>query len=497
MFNNYKYVSIIMRKSLLKLSFVAGLAFLFSGSEAWAIDGLRYRGEAQVSFSSGQNTPFWLVSNKMGLSSIKKNNGYIRMGVFRDMDEDRKFSWGAGVDLVGAYNFTSSFVIQQLYGEIKYRCLGAMVGSKEIYGEFNNPRLSSGNMLYSGNARPIPQVRVGIPEFTVIPYTKNWLAIKGYVAYGMFTDDGWQRDFAAPGSKRTEHVLYHSKGLFLRVGDVARHPWAVEGGLEMAAQFGGKSYIGDKVIDMPNGIKDWFKVFFPQGGDSSTPMGEQTNVYGNHVGTWSLGVTYNPTPDWGFRAYYQHFFEDHSQLFFDYEWKDGFWGIEVSFPKNPVIGKFVYEYLYTKDQSGAVYNDTSASIPEQVSGIDNYYNHGIYTGWQHWGMGIGNPLIVSPIYNNGQIYFRSNRLIGHHVGFEGQPLEELGYRVLCSFTRNWGIYSNPLPEVENFYSGMLEVTYTPKWLEGSAGILSIGADRGALLGNSFGVMFTFRKSGIL
>ena len=83
------------------------------------------------------------------------------------------------------------------------------------------------------------------------------------------------------------------------------------------------------------------------------------------------------------------------------------------------------------------------------------------------------------------------------MGFEGQPLEELGYRVLCSFTRNWGIYSNPLPEVENFYSGMLEVTYTPKWLEGSAGILSIGADRGALLGNSFGVMFTFRKSGIL
>ena len=48
MFNNYKYVSIIMRKSLLKLSFVAGLAFLFSGSEAWAIDGLRYRGGGQV-----------------------------------------------------------------------------------------------------------------------------------------------------------------------------------------------------------------------------------------------------------------------------------------------------------------------------------------------------------------------------------------------------------------------------------------------------------------
>lgn len=486
-----------MRKRFVRMSLAFLMMSAMTAGNAWAIDGLRYRGEAQVSFSSGENTPFWLVSNKMGLSSIKKNNGYLRVGVFRDMETDKKFTWGAGVDIAGAYNYTSSFIIQQLYGEVRYRCLGAMIGSKEIYGEFNNPRLSSGNMLYSGNARPVPQVRVGIPEFTVVPYTKNWLAVKGYVAYGMFTDDGWQRDFAG-SRKHTEHVLYHSKGLFLRIGDVGRLPWSVEGGLEMAAQFGGKSISGDDVIDMPNGLKDWLKVFFPSGGDSSTPMGEQTNIYGNHVGTWSLGVTYNPTPDWGFRAYYQHMFEDHSQMFFDYEWKDGFWGIEVSVPKNPVISRFVYEYLYTKDQSGAVYNDTSASIPEQVSGTDNYYNHGIYTGWQHWGMGIGNPLIISPIYNrDGSIFFRSNRLIGHHIGFEGQPLEELGYRVLMSYTRNWGTYGTPLPDVQNLYSGMLEVTYTPKWLESTSGIISIGADRGALLGNSFGVMFTFRKSGIL
>ena len=94
-----------------------------------------------------------------------------------------------------AYNFTSSFIIQQLYGEVKYRSLKLMVGSKEIQGEFNNPRLSSGNLLYSGNARPIPQIRVGIPKYTIVPWTKNWLSVKGYIAYGMFTDDNWQKEF--------------------------------------------------------------------------------------------------------------------------------------------------------------------------------------------------------------------------------------------------------------------------------------------------------------
>ena len=40
----------------------------------------------------------------------------------------------------------------------------------------------------------------------------------------------------------------------------------------------------------------------------------------------------------------------------------------------------------------------------------------LYTS-QHWGMGIGNPLLPGPIYNkNGQITFISNRVLAHHIG---------------------------------------------------------------------------------
>ena len=473
-------------------------AAMFSGISAGELDSLYYRVEGEVSFSGGKHTPFWLVNNRQGLSSIEKNNGYLRGGIFRQIDNDKRFSWGAGVDIAGAYNFSSSFIIQQLYGEVKYRSLRLLVGSKEIQGQFNNPKLSSGNLLYSGNARPIPQIRLGMPRYTIVPWTKNWLSVKGYIAYGMFTDDNWQKDFISPGAVHTKHVLYHSKGLFLKVANPEKFPAWIEGGLEMAAQFGGQAIAGDRVTDMPNSLKDFFKVFFPTGGDSNTPITEQVNIYGNHVGSWNLLAGWNIKPDLTAKVYYQHYFEDHSMMFFDYQWKDGLWGVEVSLPKNPIVSTVVYEYLYTKDQSGPAYWDHTPEIPEQISGRDNYYNHGIYTGWQHWGMGIGNPLIISPIYNNdGIIIFKNNRITSHHLGFMGQPFDELGYRVLMSYTKSWGTYDNPLDDVMKNVNGLVEVTYSPKKLPGASGTLSFGIDGGGLLGRSNGVMLTLRKTGWL
>jgi hypothetical protein len=404
------------------------------------------------------------------------------------------------VDIAGAWNFTSSFIIQQLYGEVKYRCLGAMIGSKEIEGELCNPRLSSGNMLYSGSARPVPQVRVGIPEYTVIPGTRNWLAVKGYVAYGAFTDSNWQREFAGAGGKYNKNVMYHSKGGFLRIGNKEKFPVTLEGGLEMAAQFGGTVVDGDEVTKIPANFKDYFRVFFMAGGGSDSPQGEQTNVYGNHLGEWNFRLGWDITPEWNLSVYYQHFFEDHSQLFLNYGWKDGLTGVELTLPKNPVVSAVVYEYLYTKDQSGAILWEHTPEVPEQVSGRDNYYNHNqeLYTGWQHWGMGIGNPLIISPIYNNdGKIYFKCNRVIGHHVGFEGQPHKEFGYRVLLSYTRGWGTYDYPYKEVLTNFNGLLELQYRPEWLKGVSAGLSFGFDRGSMLGHSYGTMLSIKKTGWL
>ena len=103
-------------------------------------------------------------------------------------------------------------------------------------------------------------------------------------------------------------------------------------------------------------------------------------------------------------------------------------------------------------------------------------------------MGMGNPLIISPVYN-------ANRIKGHHFGFSGRPTAEIAYRALLSFTRSWGTYDNPTPTILHNVNALAEVTYSPRRLAGWDFRLGLGADGGDLLGKSFGAMLTIRKTG--
>ena len=58
-----------------------------------------------------------------------------------------------------------------------------------------NSRLSSGSQTLGINARPVPQVRLALEDYWSIPFTKDWLQVKGHVAFGMQTDEGWQHEF--------------------------------------------------------------------------------------------------------------------------------------------------------------------------------------------------------------------------------------------------------------------------------------------------------------
>jgi len=468
----------------------------------------RYDVSINASLSSGEHTPFWLMSNRYGLSSPEKSNGYLRAGLFKEMKYDSRFSWDFGVDLAVAYHFSSTFIVQQLYAGVRWRSLNLTIGSKERQEGLINHKLGSGDMLLSENARPIPQVYLSVPEYEPIPGTNKWLSARGYFSMGLYTDGDWSRGHVGPMGSYNDGRWHHTKGLFLRVGKLDKFPLQFEGGLEMGCQFSGTSYKNDHwsgryyVVKLPHRFKDIIKAIIPiSGGDESDPnqTSELTNAYGNHVGQWSAAVTWKPsdTP-WSGRIYYQHFFDDHSMMFFDHIWHDMLLGVEVTFPKNPVISTFVYEYLMTKDQSGGVYWDHTDKIPEQVSGTDDYYNHDLSGNWQHWGMGIGNPLLISPIYNaDHSLDFMHNRIKGHHFGWEGQPHPDVDYRVLLSFTRSWGTYFMPTPDILHNFNALVEVTYRPHYLPGWSGKLSLGADGGRLLGKSFGAMLTISKSGWL
>lgn len=123
-----------------------------------------YTVETGGTSGKGTYTPMWLTANRQGLSSANTEYGYLRAEIAHTMSLNRHFGFRAGVDLATAYNFTSSFIIQQAYADLSYRWLNLSIGSKERLPELKNSKLSSGGMVESNNARPIPQVRLEVPK---------------------------------------------------------------------------------------------------------------------------------------------------------------------------------------------------------------------------------------------------------------------------------------------------------------------------------------------
>lgn len=467
---------------------------------------LTYQLETGATAGGGDYAPLWFTANRNGLSSVDPNSAYLEAGLTYNIRLKHHWDIKAGLTLATAANNTSAFILQQAYTDISWRFLNLSIGSKERDPYGKNPQLSSGGMVEGNNTRPVPQVRIGIEEFTNVPFTNGWLRVRGHVAYGRFTDDRWQRDWVNPGKQYVDNILYHSKSLMFSIGKKEQFPFELDFGMIMGAQFGGNVYEYDanrnktQIYSMPSGIKEFFDVFIPGKGGDDTPWGEQVNILGNHVGSWNYSLSYYLN-DWKFKLYYEHLFEDHSQMFYEYgRWKDGHIGVEVTFPANRWISSLVWEGLATKDQTGPLlYDGFAGQFPEyQISARDDYYNNYYYQGWQHWGMGLGNPLLPGPLYNaDKSLKFKSNRLRSHHVGISGNPTEQMSYRMLLSYSRHWGTYSMPLDEIANQFSSLYEVTYSPKKLPGWSLSASLGIDCGSYLGDNVGGMLVIRKVGIL
>lgn len=487
--------------------------------------GLEYDIEMQSTFSEGR-TPLWLNANKYGLSSLDNTNGYLRAGVFRPLRTDsvRRWGMGYGLDVAVPYNFTSDFVVQQAFVEGRWLHGVMTVGSKEYPMELKNNLLSSGSQTLGINARPIPQVRIALPEYWTLPFAKGWLHLKGHIAYGRMTDDRWQHEFTNRKNKYADDVLFHSKAGYLKIGNEDVFcPFSLELGLEMAATFGGTAYRPDgkggmTVLKGDTGLGAYWNAFVPGGYDT----GETTyqNVEGDHVGSWLIRMNWD-TDMWRFSVYADKYFEDHSamlQLDYDgygqgeewdekkksryvlYDFKDIMLGMELNIKYDRWINDVVFEYIYSKYQSGPIYHDHTNTISDHIGGRDNFYNHSIYTGWQHWGQVIGNPLYRSPIYNeDGTIMVKDNRFMAFHLGIDGRPFPRFMYRVLASWQEGLGTYDEPYENKRNNFSLLVEGEYAfgGKLLNGWKVKGGYGMDLGAILGDNYGFQVTVSKCGLL
>lgn len=516
-----------MKRTLVIISFVlAGLeAFPQEDERKGLFENLHYGVEMQATLSSDK-TPLWLNANRHGLSSLEKTNGYLRASVGRPLGTDTLRRWGVGygVDVAAAYSFTSHAVVQQAYAEGRWLHGVLTVGSKEWPMELKNNRLSSGSQTFGINARPIPQVRLALPDYWEVPLTKGWLSLKGHIAYGRMTDDNWQHEFTGRKSKYADGVLFHSKAGYLKIGNDYRFcPFSVELGLEMASTFGGTAYrpAGNgemEVVNNASGLKAMWQAFLPGGADATETTYQ--NFEGNQLGSWLIRLNYKGNT-WGMSVYADKFFEDHSSMFqldYDgygtgeewnvrkkrrymlYDFKDMMLGVEVNLYTGRWLRNIVFEYLYTKYQSGPVYHDHTKSISEHIGGNDNFYNHSIFTGWQHWGQVIGNPLYSSPVYNeDGEIRVADSRFMAFHLGVDGDITENLSYRFLGTWQEGLGTYDRPFTKKKNNSSFMVEAKYVFPEAGRMSGWSVRGAyamDFGRILGDNYGFQLTISKSGL-
>lgn len=484
--------------------------------------GIYYRVEAATTLSNGY-TPLWLNANKHGLSSLENSNGYLRGVLMRPLsvDSTRKWGVGYGVDAAVAYGFTSRIIVQQAFAQLRWLHGVVTIGSKEYPMELKNNRLSSGAQALGINARPVPQVRLALADYWTLPFGRGWLHMKGHIAYGKMTDDNWQHSFTEMRRKYADNVMFHSKAGYLKIGNEERFmPLSLEMGLEMASTFGGTAYWPQpdgtmKPVHGRKGLGAMWKAFLPGGGEIVEEGTAFQNAEGNLLGSWMARVNYD-ADDWKLGLYAEKYFEDHSsmlQLDYDgygsganwnvkekrkyllYDFKDWLLGLELNFKNRSWLRELVFEYIYTKYQSGPIYHDHTATIGDHIGGQDNFYNHYIYTGWQHWGQVIGNPLYRSPLYNeNGAIEIQNSRFVAFHLGLSGQPAERWNYRLMATYQRGWGTYHQPYTKVKSNMSVMFEVGYQPadNWNI----VAAYGMDMGKILGNNQGFGIRISKSGI-
>ena len=173
-------------------------------------------------------------------------------------------------------------------------------------------------------------------------------------------------------------------------------------------------------------------------------------------------------------------------------------GAELNLKYGTWLRSVVFEYLYTKYQSGPVYHDHTVGRNDHLGGRDDFYNHYIYTGWQHWGQAIGNPLYRSPIYNeDGSIAFTDNRFMAFHLGFDGQPTPRLDYRVLTTYQKGWGTYNNPFTKAYKNLSFLVEAKYkfNHNWTVRGGYAMDFGSEK--MYGHNAGFQLTVTKSGLL
>ena len=475
---------------------------------------IEYEASVLVNASTGDLAPYMIGSWRYG--KIDGASGIWHDGrLEKRMSLDTRFSWGAGIEYLAGYgsaapydyysddtwsvrhNRQAPLRLHQLYGEVKYRGIYLLAGMKETHSGIVDDTMSSGDLTRSNNSRPIPGVAAGFVDFQNIPFTNGWVQIEGEIMYGRFFDGDMRRKtFNHYTGVYTDDMYYTYKRCYFRTKP--SQPLSVTVGMQTAALFGGSSWQyrrGTLVREEHRGfhIRDIWDMFFPMEGGKDYYKGQS-------LGSWDFKARYAFANGSELSAYFEWPWEDGSGIG-RMNGFDGVWGLQYNFAKSGWVSKVTVEYLDFTNQSGPIHwaptDSPGTTITNSATGADNYYNNFYYGSYTNYGLSIGTPFLVSPLYNsNGDPGYLHNRARGFHAAVAGNPTSEWSYSAKVSYQYAGGTGWVPARRRLSDTSAAVAASWTPSGrLSGLSVSAEVAFDAGKLRGNNFGALVGVSYSG--
>ncbi len=453
--------------------------------------------------ADGDRTPFWLRANQWGRVPLAAPAGTARLGVhyrtprtWADTSRHRaRLSWEFGLETVGNVlpDRSGQVLLPEAYAKLRWG-KWAITGGRErrIVGVVDTT-LSTGSFSMSGNALPMPMLRLELAEYLPLGFLGNFFSLKGSFVHGWY-DDPYLQD-----------AYFHQKTFYGRLGKPEGRAHFQMGLVHHVTWGGAADYLKNSPVAVDGKLTTEFGdyvrgVIFAQipkdKANGRFTDFDGTNRIGNHVGHIDMAF------DWQIKntrllLYRQHPFEDASGLQFQ-NLPDGLYGLslrrEAAAGKALALRALLLEFLYTENQSGPTFDLANS----RFKGGDNYFNHGQYReGWSYRSRGLGTPFIppareVRPELN--AFAFPNNRSRVYHLGLEAVLLDKINLMAKFSYSLNSGTFNRPFePDVEQFSS--LLTFDAPLLRRGSLRLLGqVAYDRGELYPDSFGGYLGIRSS---